>query len=186
MIFMCRAGQLLISEANQISGSQMESQRRQGPVVRTHLRPPDNPGRGQFGGLARNLCLPGKSQTKSQTASFWIWQNPGTVGAALDDWLANGLSGRSDRTRRAAVIPTSRSDRIGSQTQSLASGLASAWASARPRNCARQRATQSPGPAILTFVRCTSVVIGSPRRSSVLPPSTITIRMPSLLTRSSG
>ena len=31
--------------------------------------------------------------------------------------------------------------------------------------------------AILMFRRCTSVVIGSPRRSSALPPSAITIRI---------
>jgi hypothetical protein len=37
--------------------------------------------------------------------------------------------------------------------------------------------------AILTFWRCTSVVIGSPRRSRALPPSAITIRIASLLAR---
>ena len=31
--------------------------------------------------------------------------------------------------------------------------------------------------AILMFLRCTSVVIGSERRSSALPPSAITIRI---------
>ena len=36
--------------------------------------------------------------------------------------------------------------------------------------------------ATMMFRRCTSVVIGSPRRSSALPPSAITIRIASLLT----
>ncbi len=40
--------------------------------------------------------------------------------------------------------------------------------------------------AILKFVRCARVVVGSLRRSSALPPSAIMIRMLSLLTRSSG
>ncbi|HEY6313349.1 MAG TPA: hypothetical protein VIY52_21430 [Streptosporangiaceae bacterium] len=37
--------------------------------------------------------------------------------------------------------------------------------------------------AILMFLRCTSVVIGSPRRNSALPPRAITIVIASLLVR---
>ena len=38
--------------------------------------------------------------------------------------------------------------------------------------------------AILTFLRCTSAVIGSPRRSSAFPPSAIRMRM--IFSSSSG
>ena len=48
---------------------------------------------------------------------------------------------------------------------------------APPRRCARQPAARSPPAAILMFCRCASVVIGSPRRSSALPPRAITIRI---------